>query len=67
MGALICNDDGQLRRVESAIAAIEAAQPCQRPNKFSLLMALEAERAELLRYARPRRGKARVAVQAIAA
>lgn len=50
MRALICHDDGQLRRVESAIAAIESAQPCYRQNHQALLEALRIERAALLQY-----------------
>lgn len=57
MKVLICNDDGQLRRIEGAIAAIESALPCRRQGKLSLLTALEAERAELLKYSRQLRRK----------
>lgn len=55
MKVLICRDDGQLRRIDSAIAAIESAQPCQRENKLALLQALRIERAALLQHARPSR------------
>jgi len=58
MKVLICNDDGQLRRIEGAIAAIESALPCRRQSKLSLLTALEAERAELLKYSPQMRRKA---------
>lgn len=57
MRALICHDDGQLRRVESAIAAIESAQPCYRQGKQALLEALQIERASLLQYTKRRHGK----------
>jgi hypothetical protein len=50
MRALICDDDGQFRRVEAAIASIEAAAPCYRRSKLALLQALEVERASLLQY-----------------
>lgn len=58
MRALICHDDDQLRRVESAIAAIEAAPPGQRQTKLALLAALHIERASLLQYAKHRRVQA---------
>jgi hypothetical protein len=56
MRVLIVHDDGQLRRIESSIAAIEARLPPERHRLSGLLAALEAERQELLRYSirRPR-------------
>jgi hypothetical protein len=56
MRVLIVYDDGQLRRIESSIAAIEARLPPERHRLSGLLAALEAERQELLRYSirRPR-------------
>lgn len=57
MRALICHDDGQLRRVESAIAAIESVGPCCRQGKQALLAALQMERASLLQYTKRRRGQ----------
>ncbi len=50
MRTLIARDDGQLRRLESAIAALEARPPAERRRTHLLLQALENERAELLRY-----------------
>jgi len=61
MRALICHDDGQLRRVESAIAAIEADQPCYRQSKQMLLEALRIERASLLQYTKCQRSRTDVA------
>jgi hypothetical protein len=58
MRVLICHDDSQLRRVEKAIATIEANVPPQQRDRLSLLAALKAERTELLRYA-PHRGTPR--------
>ncbi len=52
MRVLICHDDGQLRRVESAIAAIESASPGYHQGKMALLAALRLERASLLQHAR---------------
>jgi hypothetical protein len=49
MHALVVHDDGQLRRIESAIAAIEARRPGERNRMTGLLAALEAEKQELLR------------------
>ena len=47
MGELIVRDDGQLRRVETAIAAIEGRSACDRMRVVSLLEALYAERKML--------------------
>lgn len=49
MRTLIARDDGQLRRLESAIAALAARPPAERNRMSMLLSALESERAELLR------------------
>lgn len=59
MKVLICRDDGQLRRIESAIAAIEAASSGERQSKLALLNALEIEHASLLQYAQRGRSTAR--------
>jgi len=50
MRALIVKDDGELRRIERAIAEFEARQPAERLRRTSLLEALRRQRAELLRY-----------------
>ncbi len=50
MRTLIAHDDGQLRRLDSAIAALQARPPAERSRASHLLRALESERAELLRY-----------------
>jgi hypothetical protein len=55
MAALIVKDDGELRRVERAIAEFEARPPMERLRKSCLLQALYAEREELLRLSPPRR------------
>ncbi len=47
MSELIARDDAQLRRVESAIAAIESRPACDRMRQVALLAALHAERAML--------------------
>ena len=59
MKVLICHDDRQLRRVESAIAAIESSMAVRHGSKLSLLTALKAERTELLRYDQHRQAKPR--------
>lgn len=48
MRTLICHDDCQLRRIEAAIASIEAAQSTYQNSKLALLRALEVERDSLL-------------------
>jgi hypothetical protein len=50
MRELIVRDDGQMRRVEHAIAAIECRSICDQMRIQSLLHALYAEREELKRY-----------------
>jgi hypothetical protein len=47
MGELIVSDDGQLGRVERAIAALQARPRADRLRLTSLLRALETERAAL--------------------
>ncbi|HUA51404.1 MAG TPA: hypothetical protein VMB81_04530 [Candidatus Sulfotelmatobacter sp.] len=47
MSELIVRDDGQLRRVESAIAAIECRPACDQMRMINLLHALHAERSML--------------------
>jgi hypothetical protein len=49
MRELIVRDDGQLRRIDGAIAAIEARSGGERIRMGSLLTALQSEREELLR------------------
>ena len=49
MRVLIVHDDGQLRRIENAIAAIEARLPAERNRMDLLLAALKAEKREVLR------------------
>ena len=51
MKVLICEEDRELKRIESAIAAIRSAPPQLRRGKMLLLCALEKERVELMRYA----------------
>ena len=53
MGELIVRDDGQLRRLQSTIAAIESRSACDQIRMLSLLDALYAEREELQRARRP--------------
>ena len=49
MRVLVVRDDGQLRRIDNAIAEIEARRPGERNRMTGLLAALEAEKQELLR------------------
>ncbi len=49
MRELIVKDDGQLRRVERAIAGFMGRSPCDQMRMQPLLHALYAERDELLR------------------
>jgi hypothetical protein len=49
MRVLIVRDDGELRRIERAIAEFEGRPPAERLRKSCLLQALHHERAELLR------------------
>jgi hypothetical protein len=49
MKELILRDDRELRRIETAIAAMERAPASERLRRHCLLAALEAERDELLR------------------
>jgi len=49
MSELIVRDDGQLRRIDGAIAAIEARSSTERVRMGSLLTALMSEREEILR------------------
>ena len=55
MAALIVNDDGEIRRIERAIAEFEARSPMERLRMSCLLQALYAEREELLRVSPQRR------------
>jgi hypothetical protein len=50
MRVLIVRDDGQLRRIDSALARFEAGSPAEQCKKTCLLAALQSERAELLRH-----------------
>ena len=56
MRELIVRDDGQLPRVEQAIAAFHGRSVCEQMRMQPLPHALYAERAELLRY-RTRRAR----------
>jgi hypothetical protein len=47
MSELIVRDDGQLRRVETAIAAMECRSTCDQMRMVNLLQALYAERLAL--------------------
>ena len=49
MKDLILHDDRELRRIETAIAAIEQASPRDSLRSHCLLAALKTERSELLR------------------
>lgn len=49
MRVLIATDDGQLARIERAIAEFEARPAAERMRKVFLLAALRRERAELQR------------------
>jgi hypothetical protein len=55
MGELIVRNDGQLRRVDHAIKAIECRSICDQMRMHALLQALYAERAELGKYQRATR------------
>jgi hypothetical protein len=57
MRELVVKDDGQLGRVERAIAALEGQPVCDRMRMQGLLQALYAEQHELRRYVRPRRSR----------
>ena len=49
MRELIVKDDGQMRRVDNAIAVFMSRSPCDQMRMQSLLHALYAEREELKR------------------
>ena len=55
MRELVVKDDGQLGRIERAIAALEGRPVCDQMRMQGLLQALYAEQHELRRYTRPRR------------
>jgi len=57
MRELVVTDDGQLGRVERAIAALEGRSRCDQMRMQGLLQALYAEQHELRRYMRPRRSR----------
>ncbi len=57
MGELVVRDDGQLGRVERAIASLEARSTCDRMRMQGLLQALYAEQHELRRLVRRRRSR----------
>ncbi|HKW53762.1 MAG TPA: hypothetical protein VJO12_08730 [Stellaceae bacterium] len=48
MVVLIVRENPQLRRLERAIAELEAQPPAERLRKKTLLVALQAERAAIL-------------------
>ena len=50
MRTLVARDDGQLNRVEAAIAGLKARPPAERNRLTMLLSALESEKAEILRH-----------------
>ncbi len=52
MRALIAKDDGQLRRLESSIAAFRSRSAAEQSRMAFLLAALEREKAELLSFTR---------------
>jgi hypothetical protein len=49
MRVLIGRDDGQLRKLETAIAAFHARPHAERDRFDALITALEEERSEILR------------------
>ena len=49
MRTLLVHDDGQLQRLESAIAAFQTRLAAERDRFAALLTALEAERTEIAR------------------
>jgi len=51
---LIVKDDGDLRRIERAIAELEARPAAERLRKTCLLQALHEQRVELRRWSRHR-------------
>jgi hypothetical protein len=55
MRELIVNDDGELRRIERALAELEARPAAERLRKVFLLRALRRQKAELLRASPERR------------
>src|SRR3954447_21897604 len=57
MQELIIGDDGQLGRVERAIAALEGRAARDQMRMQELLQALHAEQNELRRYVRRRRSR----------
>lgn len=59
MRALIVADDGQLDRIERALAELESQPLAAQLRKAALLRALRQEKAELLRYSPHLRGGAR--------
>lgn len=60
MRVLVVKDDGQLRRIERAIAEIEARPPMEQRRKACLLRGPPRERETLLRESRYLRPAARV-------
>jgi hypothetical protein len=62
MKVLICKEDRELKRIESAIAAIQSAPPQLRRGKMLLLSALQSERVELMRYSGRVRVKRRMRI-----
>ena len=55
MRVLIVHDDGQLKRLESSIAAFHTRPAAERDRFAALLAALEEERAEIARFGARRR------------
>ncbi len=50
MGVLVARDNVQLRRIDSAIACIEDRSPAEQRKIACLLVALQSEKTEILRY-----------------
>jgi hypothetical protein len=66
MRELIVTDDGQLGRIERAIAEFEARPLMERERKSFLLRALRQERTELLRCSPQLRNNIRAAAHRLA-
>jgi len=54
MNELIVRDDGQMRRIDAAIAALKALPTAQQQRRFCLLQALQNEREEIVKIGRRR-------------
>ncbi len=67
MRALVVENDGQLDRIERALAEFQAQPAAAQLRKTALLQALHQEKAELLRYSPHLRGGARASADCLAA